>query len=1010
MTISFDWAVFGEVEEGGHRLVNSSLSVEMSPLLDRLAALSDRPTYDPPIGTTITPYLSGFPYDRWYVLMQTLLDPMAARTGIVRSFCLLIPINELEGINDLSILIEYLPTINSTPNEWSNWKGNDRGQMKNIDFSSTLQREPTDIANLTPLSVRIGFIAALLNRNELPAVWINSQDDFDIAITGIWALLPPALRENLRFGRSYHPNDLGEPKPHFVTTPNNAASRWDQRNILQSLNRDPNSRAESFLLGDNSINPLGEFLSSLPTIREFSKLNIADSCLITIEAIRAGEDSKAITAARLLKELAPEKHQAEELKVSLLNTLDNILRTADFIEIRRFANLSLNAFANAEERFEKSLTARIKSDLETFHNIDRELVKLAFNQSTILWWKVAISSAVVEQVKSLSTDLTISLWDWWLNSPELVFHLKEHLPSNADLLLYETAPTELDKEKANSLLKTFSQNLNSQSNNFPRLLTYLEVRSEVPNDQILQTCLKRSSDVDIALNVFRKCIGDRVFLYLALTESDERMFTEAGNCCVKDPTLLNRIEPDNVSWRKIWLAAIQAEADPLAGILQPNDVMSSILDELLLGKSVDDKLLINLSKTSVANLIDYSSRTEIWSKLPLEAKGEFLETTTKGVFDRWREDSHFQPEPELKQSILKLGCFTEAVRQSDLGLEKMVSNYIAFLVSNKGSVSNAEEVIKILHENIVAIPDLEIEQFAEWLRQNNWIKMSELAFEYCSRDININIFHILVERTLEILPKWKKQQAIVKLQIPTIQTNDLVLEDTANSQAASNENILDNSIKRILILAANPIDLVRLSLDQEVKAIRETLKLSVNRDRFTIETRGAVSPDKLQQYMYDIQPQIVHFSGHGIGSVAASDDLPSSRKFTVITDGSQPEGLMFEDDNGRAKLVSGKALANLCALFSRKVECVVLNACYSAQQAEEIAKYIPYVIGMNQAIGDIAARKFSQGFYRAIWDDRSIEEAFESGKNAIELEGISEKLTLELLKKSQSNVHQQQIT
>jgi CHAT domain len=217
----------------------------------------------------------------------------------------------------------------------------------------------------------------------------------------------------------------------------------------------------------------------------------------------------------------------------------------------------------------------------------------------------------------------------------------------------------------------------------------------------------------------------------------------------------------------------------------------------------------------------------------------------------------------------------------------------------------------------------------------------------------------------------------------------------------------DNSVKKILILAANPINLVRLSLEREVEEIRTTLQLSANRDRFTIETRGAVRPDDLQKYMYDIQPQIVHFSGHGIGRGADSDNLPSSRKFTVIADDNkaQPEGLMFEDDKGRAKLVSGKALANLCALFSKKVECVVLNACYSAQQAEEIAKYIPYVIGMSQAIGDIAARKFSQGFYRAIWNDRSIEEAFASGKNAIELEGISEELTPVLLKKSQDKVH-----
>jgi CHAT domain len=209
----------------------------------------------------------------------------------------------------------------------------------------------------------------------------------------------------------------------------------------------------------------------------------------------------------------------------------------------------------------------------------------------------------------------------------------------------------------------------------------------------------------------------------------------------------------------------------------------------------------------------------------------------------------------------------------------------------------------------------------------------------------------------------------------------------------------DNSVKKILILAANPLDTVRLSLGQEVKEIRTTLQLSRNRDRFTIEVRDNVSPNQLQPYMYDLKPQIVHFSGHGVGVVTSRNEPPSTRKLEVVADiDSPPEGLVFEDENGRSILVSGRTLSNLCALFSKEVVCVVLNACYSQQQAEEIVKYIPYVVGMKREIGDIAARKFSEGFYRAIWDDRSIEEAFASGQNAIELDGIPEALTPVLLK------------
>jgi hypothetical protein len=185
--------------------------------------------------------------------------------------------------------------------------------------------------------------------------------------------------------------------------------------------------------------------------------------------------------------------------------------------------------------------------------------------------------------------------------------------------------------------------------------------------------------------------------------------------------------------------------------------------------------------------------------------------------------------------------------------------------------------------------------------------------------------------------------------------------------------------KKILILAANPLETARLRLDKEVEEIRTTLQLSPNRDRFVIESRGAVRPQDLQQHLYNLKPQILHFSGHGGGDW----------------------GLAFEDENGGLKAVSTDALADLFKLFSTQIQCVVLNACYAVVQAEAICLHIPYVIGMNQKIGDEAARKFAEGFYRAIWDDRSVEEAFASGVNAIALDGIPEDLTPELLKRSQ---------
>jgi CHAT domain len=176
------------------------------------------------------------------------------------------------------------------------------------------------------------------------------------------------------------------------------------------------------------------------------------------------------------------------------------------------------------------------------------------------------------------------------------------------------------------------------------------------------------------------------------------------------------------------------------------------------------------------------------------------------------------------------------------------------------------------------------------------------------------------------------------------------------------------STKTILILAANPKGSTPLRLDQEVRDIAEGLERSQHRDRFALKQSWATRPRDIQRAMLDNNPQIVHFSGHGDGE----------------------EGLIFEDEVGQPKLVSGAALASLFGLFSDQLECVVLNGCYSVVQAEAIAQHIPYVIGMNQAITDRAAIEFAVGFYDALGAGREVEFAYKMGCAAIQMAGSSD--------------------
>jgi CHAT domain len=175
-------------------------------------------------------------------------------------------------------------------------------------------------------------------------------------------------------------------------------------------------------------------------------------------------------------------------------------------------------------------------------------------------------------------------------------------------------------------------------------------------------------------------------------------------------------------------------------------------------------------------------------------------------------------------------------------------------------------------------------------------------------------------------------------------------------------------MKRILILSANPINTDRLRLDEEVREIEEGLKLSKYREQFQIIPWWAVRVDDLRRALLETEPSIVHFSGHGAGS----------------------HGLALENNAGKMQLVSTESLAGLFKLHQRAVECILLNACYSEEQAQAIHQHIDCVIGMNNTIKDTAALSFAKGFYEALGSGRSYEEAYQHGCNNIDLNSIPE--------------------
>lgn len=104
----------------------------------------------------------------------------------------------------------------------------------------------------------------------------------------------------------------------------------------------------------------------------------------------------------------------------------------------------------------------------------------------------------------------------------------------------------------------------------------------------------------------------------------------------------------------------------------------------------------------------------------------------------------------------------------------------------------------------------------------------------------------------------------------------------------------------VLFFATNPKGTSQLRLDEEARTIQEMIRKSEHRDSISFETRWAVRPLDILQAINEINPDVVHFSGHGADTGE----------------------LVLENTDGSAKIVTKEAITQTIMAssgLSRKV-------------------------------------------------------------------------------------------
>lgn len=239
---------------------------------------------------------------------------------------------------------------------------------------------------------------------------------------------------------------------------------------------------------------------------------------------------------------------------------------------------------------------------------------------------------------------------------------------------------------------------------------------------------------------------------------------------------------------------------------------------------------------------------------------------------------------------------------------------------------------------------------------DNQISRGRKFVEWKDREFAVAPFEAIFVRKDDYLGS-KRSRNSLNVDYPREESNIIEVPMGKYARAFIDFTKKDGQTK-ILFLSATPKDVGQINTGKESR-FKDLIRYFDDEKRFDFNEEHGISTEQFQNFLVMEDPHIVHYGGHG-----------------------EVEGIILEDQDLKADVLV-EMLGN-----SENVQCVVLNACYSLPIAKEVAKYIPFVIGTQDAFDDRSAIAFSRGFYMGIVAGKSIEKAFKNGITSIKREKL----------------------
>jgi tetratricopeptide (TPR) repeat protein len=181
---------------------------------------------------------------------------------------------------------------------------------------------------------------------------------------------------------------------------------------------------------------------------------------------------------------------------------------------------------------------------------------------------------------------------------------------------------------------------------------------------------------------------------------------------------------------------------------------------------------------------------------------------------------------------------------------------------------------------------------------------------------------------------------------------------------------------KVLVVISNPSDYRRLDVEREWSKVETALGSLQKRHLVELDLVAPATLRGFRRKLHTSDCHILHFIGHGGFDEQAQDGV-----------------LVFEDDGGRGRWVSGQYLGELLRGPRRPTRLAILNACegarggamdpYAGAAQSMVQQGIPAVIAMQFAISDDAAITFTSDFYEALADGYPVDASLAEARRAV---------------------------